>query len=182
MKDGDQMLSAWSDTADLPSFEALNRDIKTDVLIIGGGMAGILCAYFLRNAGVPYVLAEANTICSGITKNTTAKITSQHGLIYDMLLRRFGKEKAKMYLDANQTALRYYCELGQKIDCNFEKMDSYVYSLDDVKKLESETAALEQIGFSAELTNPVCLPPALSNSKIRLSFIRLNLYRQLQRI
>ncbi len=158
MKDGDQMLSAWSDTADLPSFEALNRDIKTDVLIIGGGMAGILCAYFLRNAGVPYVLAEANTICSGITKNTTAKITSQHGLIYDMLLRRFGKEKAKMYLDANQTALRYYCELGQKIDCNFEKMDSYVYSLDDVKKLESETAALEQIGFSAELTNPVCLP------------------------
>ena len=98
-------LSLWSDTARLPRFEALDRDIKTDVLIIGGGMAGILCAYRLSRAGVDCVLVEADEICSGITKNTTAKITPQHGFIYDTLLRRFDPETAKKYLNANETAL-----------------------------------------------------------------------------
>ena len=75
--------SVWSDTAALPRFCSLKHDLKVDVLVIGGGMAGILCAGFLQRAGVDYALVEADRICSGITKNTTAKITSQHGLIYD---------------------------------------------------------------------------------------------------
>ena len=74
--------SLWSDTVMLPSFEALNKHIKTDVLIIGGGITGLLTAHYLQQAGVNYILVEADTILSGITKNTTAKITSQHGLIY----------------------------------------------------------------------------------------------------
>ena len=36
--------SVWSDSVALPEFETLKGDIKTDVLIIGGGMAGIWCA------------------------------------------------------------------------------------------------------------------------------------------
>lgn len=68
--------SLWKETANQLSFEPLKQDIKTDVLIIGGGMAGILCAYMLQQAGIPYVLAEAQTICSQTTQNTTAKITS----------------------------------------------------------------------------------------------------------
>ena len=62
------MTSLWEQTAEISGFESLNGSIKTDVLIIGGGMAGILCAYMLHQAGVPYVLAEAQTVCSGITK------------------------------------------------------------------------------------------------------------------
>ena len=80
--------SIWSDTADLPGYDNLKKDITTDVLIIGGGLCGILCAYFLDKAGVDCVVVEGSTIASGITKNTTAKITSQHGLIYSELIKK----------------------------------------------------------------------------------------------
>jgi len=81
------MNSLWTKTAQLPHFGALERNLKTDILIIGGGMAGLLCAWQLSQRGVDCVLAEADRICGGITKNTTAKLTSQHGLIYDKLIR-----------------------------------------------------------------------------------------------
>ncbi|MCI8479028.1 MAG: FAD-binding oxidoreductase, partial [Oscillospiraceae bacterium] len=75
------MDSIWTQTAKLPCFDTLKGDRKTDVLIIGGGMAGILCAFLLSQAGASVLIVEADQICSGITKNTTAKITAQHGLI-----------------------------------------------------------------------------------------------------
>ena len=133
-------------------------DMNTDVLIIGGGMAGILCAHQLHCAGVPYVLAEAETICSGITKNTTAKITSQHGLIYDKLISRFGVEQAKQYLDANEAALQTYRELCRNIDCGFEEKAAYTYSLDDRRKIERELEALDKLGFPAEFVDKLPLP------------------------
>ena len=92
--------------------------MKTDVLIIGGGITGILCAYLLHQADVPYALVEAETVCSGITKNTTAKITSQHGLIYSKLIRRLGTERAKQYLQANEAALEQYRKVCGGIDCD----------------------------------------------------------------
>ncbi len=73
--------SIWKKTEDLPHFAELRGNVKTDVLIVGGGMAGLLCAYFLKERGVDYLLVEKDTIASGITGNTTAKITAQHGLI-----------------------------------------------------------------------------------------------------
>ena len=152
------MLSVWKDDSKLPEFEKLRGDLKTDVLIIGGGMAGILCAYMLEKAGVDYALAEAETICSGITGNTTAKITSQHGLIYDKLVREFSVEQARMYLSANEAALAKYRELCADIDCGFETKDSYVYSLSDRNKLEKEMAALGKIGYPAELVEKLPLP------------------------
>ena len=117
------MGSLWEKTAALPRFERLNGDLKTDVLIIGGGMAGILCAWFLQQAGVDYALVEAETLCSGITKNTTAKITAQHGLIYRRLIREFGPDAAAQYLRANEEALRQYRALARRIDCDLEETD-----------------------------------------------------------
>lgn len=58
------MESLWEQTWEKPDFPSQDGDMNTDVLIIGGGMAGILCAHQLHCAGVPYVLAEAETICS----------------------------------------------------------------------------------------------------------------------
>ena len=80
------MKSIWNDIKK-PKFNSLDGDIKTDVLIIGGGMCGLLCAYILKEAGVDCVIAEAKEICSGITNGTTAKITFQHGLIYDKIIK-----------------------------------------------------------------------------------------------
>ncbi len=151
------MESLWEQTWERPNFSAQDGDLNTDVLIIGGGMAGVLCAYELHCAGVPYVLVEAETICSGITKNTTAKITSQHGLIYDKLISRFGIERAKQYLSANEAALQTYRELCRNIDCGFEEKAAYTYSLDDRSKIERELKALEKLGFPAEFVDK--LPP-----------------------
>ncbi len=99
------MKPIWTENVYLPRFESLAGSVKTDVLIIGGGLAGILCAYFLDKAGVDYLLVEGARICGGNTKGTTAKITSQHGLVYERLIRTVGADKAGMYLRANQEAV-----------------------------------------------------------------------------
>ena len=142
----------------MPAFEPLQGDTKTDVLIIGGGMAGLLCGYYLRQAGVDYRLIEANTVCSGVTGCTTAKITSQHGLVYDKLLRRFGMEITRLYYEANEAALARYRELCSGMDGDFEEKDSYVYARDDFRKLDRELSALEKIGASAQFAEKVGLP------------------------
>ncbi len=152
------MLSVWSDTSNQSEFGSLKQNIKTDVLIIGGGMAGLLCAHTLALRGVNHVLLEAETVCSGVTKNTTAKITSQHGLIYDKLTEKYGAEKALMYLRANEAALSEYRSLCADIDCDFETKDAYVYSLDDRKKIEREVIALNKLGFGAEFEKEISLP------------------------
>jgi len=136
----------------------LSGDAKTDVLIIGGGLCGIMCAYYLEQAGVDYILVEGNKIVSGITKNTTAKITSQHGLIYAKLLKSGGKEKAQMYLAANQKALAEYEKLCQNIDCDFEKKDAYTYSMNDRAKIEEEVSAVDSLGFDADFVQITQLP------------------------
>ena len=125
---------------------------------MGVGMAGILCAYLLHQAGVEYVLAEASQICSGITKNTTAKVTSQHGLVYHKLLSRFGMEQAKLYLEANESALAQYRRLCETIPCGFEEQDNYVYSLDGKKKLGQEMTALSFLGADAQFVQLLPLP------------------------
>ncbi len=152
------MESLWEQTAAHTGFERLEGEVKTDVLVIGGGITGVLCAYLLHQAGIPYVLAEAETVGGGITKNTTAKITVQHGLIYHKLLRTFGAERAGQYLRANEAALDWYRRLCQGLDCDFEAKDSYVYALDDRRKIERELLALERLGAPAEFAAQLPLP------------------------
>lgn len=148
----------------MPRFPALKGDAKTDVLIIGGGIAGILTAYFLDKQGVNYILAEKNHICSGTTQNTTAKITFQHGLIYHKLIKKYGVEKAKGYLMANRLAFEKYEELCRSIDCDFEKKNNYVYTVSDRQKIESELDALQRIRFDAILYEDVPLPVKTSGA------------------
>ena len=152
------MRSVWKETANIRSFPKLERDLNTDVLIIGGGMAGVLTAFLLEQAGVECILCEAETLGSGTTANTTAKITSQHGLIYDKLIREFGERKAKLYYRANEEAISAFRMLCKTIDCDFEQKDNYIYTLDDDLKIEREMCALEKLGIPAVCTTAENLP------------------------
>lgn len=152
------MDSIWMETARMPRFKPLNEDLQTDVLIIGGGITGLLCAYFLEQAGVPYALVEAGRICGGTTGHTTGKITAQHGLVYGRLIRELGEEPARLYLGAQQAALARYRGLCQAIDCDFQERDAYAYSLHDRGKLEEEAAALARLGQPVELVGQTELP------------------------
>ena len=152
------MKSVWQDTVNLPHFPQLKKDIHTDVLIIGGGITGILTAYFLHQNGVKYALVEKDRICSGTTQNTTAKITYQHGLNYHKILKSYGVEKAQQYLTANKRAFDKIAELCKRIDCDYEVKDNYVYSIDDRKKIEDEIDALHRIGYDAEFCERPNIP------------------------
>ena len=152
------MHSVWLETTALPKFEQLEKERKTDVLVIGGGMAGILCAYQLKQKGVDVCLVEANELCGGVTKNTTAKITSQHGLIYYKMLRKLGEEKTRMYLEANQNALEEYRKLSQRIDCDFTEADTYVYSICNRQICEREADALGRLGIKSKFLEETELP------------------------
>ena len=152
------MESIWQETAQLPRFVQLDKDIRTDVLIIGGGIAGILTAYLLHQSGIKYVLVEKNRLCSGTTQNTTAKITCQHGLIYHKIVKSYGLETAQRYLAANRAACHLYAELCKKVDCDYEIKDNYVYSIDNRKMLEAEIEALHKMGVSAVFCDRINLP------------------------
>ena len=152
------MDSIWEKTAEPPRFNQLEGDLRTDVLIVGGGLAGLLCAHKLARAGVDCALVEASRICGGTTKGMTGKLTAQHGLIYHKLLRRFGAERARLCLMANLEALDEYRALCREMDCGFAEEDNYVYSLDSREKLERELSALDQLGFAAQLVDRTPLP------------------------
>ena len=152
------MNSIWNENINRPQFSSLRGDRECDVLIIGGGIAGILTAFMMKRAGVDCMLIEANRICSGISKNTTAKITLQHGLIYSKIKRSYGIDKARLYLEAQEEAAKEYDILCNKIPCDYERQDSYVYSQNNIKKLEEEAFVLKQLGVMAELSDGGNLP------------------------
>ena len=152
------MKSIWVESVPRINFDRMDGNKKTDVLIIGGGIAGIMCAYKLKKAGIDCVLVGADKVCGGITENTTAKITFSHGLIYDKLIRRFGEEKGKLYLEAQVDACKEYAKLCEKIDCDYEKKDFYVYSICDRRKIERECEALNSLGVNAEFSDAPELP------------------------
>lgn len=152
------MDSIWSEASKNEDFPQLKGDLKTDIVIVGGGLAGVLCLKELTDRGVDCVLLEAKSIGSGITKNTTAKITFQHGLIYDKLIKNVGLEKAKQYLTANKNALEKFKKMAEEFPCDFEEKDAFVYSATDRIKIENEIKAYEKLGISAEFVSSIPLP------------------------
>ncbi len=151
------MESLWKKDIQMPEFPELSDDISVETLIIGGGMAGILTAYLLEKQGADYVLVEKNRICSGVTGNTTAKITYQHGLVYNKILSSYGVETAKRYFNAFTETFREYENICSGIDCHFEYKDNYVYS-SDPEKLQKEMEALYKIGYDAQFCTDINLP------------------------
>ncbi len=158
------MHSLWTDDIQLPTFDKLNGDYTTDILIIGGGLAGLLCAYELERAGVPYLLIEQHRICHGVTRDTTAKITAQHGLIYHTLAKRFGLHTARAYYRANQAAVDRYRRLCETSECDFKIADNVVYSVSDPRIPQQEIAVLRKIGANAVYEENLSLPFSVASA------------------
>lgn len=152
------MESIWQKGTELPKFPTLKEDIKTDVLIIGGGLAGILTSYKLKEKGVNCIVVEKDRICQKVSANTTAKITSQHSFCYSKIFKSNGFESAKVYLHANQQALYEYEKLCENIDCDFEKKDNFVYTTNDMNLIDEELKALWKIGYDAEFQDKLPIP------------------------
>ena len=150
--------SIWQDNISLPKFPSLEKDINTDVLIIGGGLCGILCGYFLDTQNIDYVICEAKTIGSGTSAKTTAVLSAQHDILYGDLIKKFSKDTAKLYLEANLNAISNFEKICKEISCDFEICPSYFFSEKEDKKLQKEKIHLASLGFKSKLTNSIPLP------------------------
>lgn len=151
--------SIWSDVK-IAKRPSLNQNLKTEVAVIGGGMAGSLIAYSLKKHGKKVVVLDSGRIGQGMTLNTTAKITSQHNIIYQDLIQNFGVEKAREYATYNQRSIEEYERIINelKIECDFQREDSYVYTLQNTECLKKEVEAARTLGIDAEFTTETALP------------------------
>lgn len=138
----------------------LTDSIKKDVIVIGGGMAGILTAWFLQRKGADVAVVEAAGVGSGQTAHTTAKITWQHGLIYAWLTQKLGPEAAGEYARAGQQAAEDYQQIiqGERIDCDFKRLPAYLYTKDRIGDLEDEAMAARLCGIDCKIQKETELP------------------------
>lgn len=154
--------SVWLDTTPQTAYAELEDGVTVDTAIIGGGIAGITTAYELRAAGQSVAVVDRQRILTGVTGHTTAKLTSQHGLIYDHLIKYFGVEKARQYANANQTAIdKVESTVTERdIDCEFERTPAYVYTTnaDEREQIRDEVKAAQQLDLPASYTESTSLP------------------------
>jgi len=151
--------SIWVQTCQIRERESLQQDTESEIVVIGAGMAGILIAYTLQRAGHQVIVLEADRIAGGQTRNTTAKITSQHGMIYHKLIQTLGKDKAKQYAMANETAIGEFKRIieSEGIDCDFKQCHAYVYG-NNTQQLEAETQTAADLGLPAAFVKDTALP------------------------
>jgi glycine/D-amino acid oxidase-like deaminating enzyme/nitrite reductase/ring-hydroxylating ferredoxin subunit len=154
--------SYWISSTSHEGFQALNEDTKVDTAIIGGGIAGILTAYFLNKHGVETAIIEADRILRGTTGNTTAKITLQHGLIYDKTAQKISMEIAEQYAEANGSAIRMYERIIREnsIECDYMPQSAYVFTMKDeyVSKIDDEADTVSKLGMEAAYLEEIPFP------------------------
>jgi len=140
----------------------LEKDANADVCIIGAGICGITTAYYLIKRGYKVIVIDKDEIANKVTGHTTAKITSQHGLIYHYLEKEYGVKFAKKYFEANEDAIKNIRNIIQEnsIDCDFQEVDSYIYTCDEkeVEKINQEADSLKSININSTKTNESDLP------------------------
>ncbi len=152
------MRSIWTENMQPPTFPALQKDLQTDVAVIGGGLAGVLCAATLRERGIDCVLLEARTIGSGISSKTTAVLSVQNEDLYTDMIKKHGEKGASDYLHAGLHALERYRAYAERIPCDLETMPAVTFSLHDRERMEQEVSVLRALGANADFTTETSLP------------------------
>ena len=117
------MNSIWLEGVNIPQEKELNENKKAEVCVIGGGIFGLATAYLLTKQGLSVILLERDKIGAKVSAHTTAKITSQHGLIYHYLEKQYGLNYAKKYFEANERAIHDIQQIieDNSIECDFER-------------------------------------------------------------
>ena len=157
------MKSLWIETTkDKLPLKTMENDEETEVCIIGGGLFGLTTAYYLSKEGKKVIVIEKGEIGEKASGNTTAKITSLHGLFYDHLIKDFGEEYTKKYLEANEKAIKNIKKIvnAEKIDCDFEIQDAYTYTTkqEEVIEIEKEVQAVKKMNKETEMVTKTELP------------------------
>jgi glycine/D-amino acid oxidase-like deaminating enzyme/nitrite reductase/ring-hydroxylating ferredoxin subunit len=155
--------SVWIETGPpAPRFGRLDENVTADVAVLGGGIVGVTTALLLHEAGARVVLVEADRVGQGVTGYTTAKVSSQHGMIYSRLRSKHGLEAARSYGAANQSALEWIAArvAADGIECDFRRRASYAYVSTSGKRsaVEDEARAATAAGLPATLVERTPLP------------------------
>jgi glycine/D-amino acid oxidase-like deaminating enzyme/nitrite reductase/ring-hydroxylating ferredoxin subunit len=156
--------SFWVATlADSPAaYPPLQGDLEVEVAVVGAGIVGLSAALLLQRGGRRVAVLEALQVGRQVTGRSTAKVTSQHGLIYQTLEQSFGEEGAQAYGAANEAGLaqivRFTEQLG--IDCDLERKAAYVYSRsgEQLAELEQEAEVARRLGLPASFVRKCVLP------------------------
>ncbi len=156
----------WTEGVTPPKKEPLSGDVSAEVLVIGGGMAGVLCAAELQARGADVVLVEAGELGGGITKGTTAVLSAQHDTLYSDIAERYGLDAAREYLRANLSAMERFRKAAETVDCDFAARPSLMYCLPGEKQidLENEAETLHILGYSAKYGQTSPLPFAVTEA------------------
>lgn len=161
MADG-QHESLWIATARGQPRAALAGTVEADVAIVGGGIVGVTAAYLLQKEGRSVVIVERDRLLEGVTGNTTAKVTSQQGVVYHNLVQRFGEQKARQHAEASERALETVASLVREAgaDARFTRADNYVYTTDagQVQTLRDEAETASKLGLPASFVEATELP------------------------
>jgi glycine/D-amino acid oxidase-like deaminating enzyme/nitrite reductase/ring-hydroxylating ferredoxin subunit len=137
---------------DVPELPALSRDIRTNVCIVGAGIAGMTTAYLLARAGQAVVVIDDGPIGGGETGRTTAHITAALDDRYTEIEKLHGEEGARMAAESHTAAINRIESIAslEDIDCDFERVDGYLFlgGGDDRKLLENELEAAHRAGLT----------------------------------
>lgn len=152
-------VSFWIDTTSILAFERPNQDLTTEVLIIGGGIAGLTTAYKLLKAGKKVVLVEDGFLGSGETGRTTAHLTCALDDRYYYLQNTFGKKSAQLAAESHSAAIDEIEKIvnSQNIDCSFKRVSGYLFlhPSDKEKNLDEEFQATQDVGLHTSLLNNI---------------------------
>ncbi len=156
-------VSYWNKTVQKAFYPKLQKSVTADVLIIGGGITGVTCAYCLGLRGRASVLIEAGrALCCGTTGNTTGKMTAQHGAVYSGLIKKHGLDAARAYCRSQTEALDFVRNAVQKekIDCQLLNCPACLYAADenDCEAVKKEYSAQKRVGMEAEIVESPCFP------------------------
>lgn len=147
--------SFWYETGYKNDYPKLEEDNRTEVAVIGGGIAGVLTAYTLAKSGYRVILLEGRKLLNGTTGYSTAKLSAQHQLIYDELIRRYDEARARLFYHANMEGIEYIKQITKEhqIDCQFEEQKAYVYTQNEneINTFKREADAYKKLGIKGHL-------------------------------